>query len=464
MPTFSRLTDPMFGSPAVLDIFSDTGTVRRMLDVEAALARAEARCGVIPEAAALVIEQACACEPAQIIDLDALAQAAVSAGNLAIPFVRQLTAAVTQRDAEAGRYVHWGATSQDIIDTALVLQLADALQEVDAGLLALGDACAALTIAHRATPMVARTWLQHALPTTFGLKAAGWLDALRRDLARLDLARTHVRALQFGGAAGTLASLGDDAPAVAAQLAQALQLDLPALPWHAHRDRMVEVAATLGMLTGTLGKMARDISLLMQTEVAEVAEPSGPGRGGSSTMPHKRNPVGCAAVLTAAVRVPPLVATMLAGMTQEHERALGGWQAEWDTLPQIVTLAAGALRQMGDVVAGLQVDAARMRQNLDITHGLILGEAAMLELGRRIGRLPAHHLVEQASRRAVADGTTLRDALARTLADDPSHQGLLDDAALDRLSDPAQYAGQSTSFADAAVDAWRQAREQRNHA
>lgn len=464
MPTLSRLIDPMFGSPTVLDIFSDAGTVRRMLDVEAALARAEACCGVIPEAAAQVIEQVCAMTPAQVIDFDVLAQAAVAAGNLAIPFVKQLTAAVTQRDADAGRYVHWGATSQDIIDSALVLQLVDALHEIDAGLLALGDACAAQAVAHRATPMVARTWLQHALPTTFGLKAAGWLDALRRDLARLDLARTHVAALQFGGAAGTLASLGDDAPAVAAQLAQALRLDLPTLPWHAHRDRMVEVATTLGMLTGTLGKMARDISLLMQTEVAEVAEPSGPGRGGSSTMPHKRNPVGCAAVLTAAVRVPPLVATMLAGMTQEHERALGGWQAEWDTLPQIVTLAAGALRQMGDVVAGLQVDAARMRSNLDITHGLILGEAAMLELGRRIGRLPAHHVVEQASRRAVDEHTTLRDALARTLADDPSHQGLLDDATLDRLSDPAQYAGQSTSFADAAVDAWRQMREPRHHA
>lgn len=453
MPTFSRLTDPMFGSPAVLEVFSDAGTVRRMLDTEAALALAEAQCGVIPDRAAQVIAEVCA--HTGVIDFDALAQAAVAAGNLAIPFVKQLTAAVTQRDAEAGRYVHWGATSQDIIDTALVLQLADALRPIDADLLRLGNACAALAETHRATPMVARTWLQHALPATFGLKAGGWLDALRRDLERLDLTRAHARSLQFGGAAGTLASLGDDAPAVAAHFAQALQLDLPVLPWHAHRDRMVEVATTLGMLTGTLGKMARDISLLMQTEVAEVAEPGGPGRGGSSTMPHKRNPVGCAAVLTAAVRVPPLVSTMLAGMTQEHERALGGWQAEWDTLPQIVALAASALRQMGDVVAGLQVDAARMRANLDITHGLILGEAAMLELGRRIGRLPAHHLVEHASRRAVAEGTTLRDALARTLADDPAHAGLLDDATLDRLSDPARYAGQATNFADAAVSAWR---------
>ncbi|BDB28288.1 3-carboxy-cis,cis-muconate cycloisomerase [Cupriavidus sp. TA19] len=455
MPTVTRLTDFMFGSPAVLDIFSDAGTVQRMLAVEAALARAEAQCGVIPAAAATVITEVCSDIGA--IDRDALAQAAVAAGNLAIPFVRQLTAAVAARDADAARFVHWGATSQDIIDTALVLQLGDALRALDADLVRLGDASAALASMHRATPMVARTWLQHALPTTFGCKAAGWLDALRRDLPRLDAARAQARTLQFGGAAGTLASLGDAAPGVAAALARELGLAAPVLPWHAHRDRMVEVATTLGMLTGTLGKMARDISLLMQTEVAEVAEPTGPGRGGSSTMPHKRNPVGCAAVLTASVRVPPLVATMLSGMVQEHERALGGWQAEWDTLPQIVTLAAGALRQMGEVVAGLQVDAARMRANLDLTHGLILGEAAMLELGGRIGRLQAHHVVERASRRAVADGTSLCDALARTLQEEPAHAGLLDDATLDRLANPANYAGQSAAFADAAVQAWKSA-------
>ncbi|MBP0619813.1 3-carboxy-cis,cis-muconate cycloisomerase [Cupriavidus consociatus] len=455
MPTVTRLTDPMFGSPAVLDIFSDPGTVQRMLAVEAALARAEAQCGVIPAAAARVITEVC--RDVGAIDRDALAQAAVAAGNFAIPFVRQLTAAVAARDADAARFVHWGATSQDIIDTALVLQLGDALRVLDTGLIRLGEACAALATAHRATPMVARTWLQHALPTTFGCKAAGWLDALRRDLVRLDAARAQAHALQFGGAAGTLASLGDAAPNVAAALARELGLAVPVLPWHAHRDRVVEVATTLGMLTGTLGKMARDISLLMQTEVAEVAEPAGPGRGGSSTMPHKRNPVGCAAVLTASVRVPPLVATMLSGMVQEHERALGGWQAEWDTLPQIVTLAAGALRQMGEVVAGLQVDAARMRANLDLTHGLILGEAAMLELGGRIGRLQAHHVVERASRRAVADGTSLRDALARTLQEEPAHAGLLDDAMLDRLANPANYAGQSAAFADAAVQAWQSA-------
>lgn len=450
----------MSGTPATLEIFSDRGMVQRMLAVEAALARAEARCGVIPAAAASVITEVCA-DPG-VIDLATLAQHAVAAGNLAIPFVRQLTATVAARDADAARFVHWGATSQDILDTALVLQLGDALPALQADLLALGHACAALAHDHRDTPMVARTWLQHALPTTFGLKAAGWLDALRRDLARLDAAQRHAGALQFGGAAGTLASLGASAPAVARELAAELRLDLPALPWHAQRDRLVEVATSLGMLTGTLGKIARDLSLMMQTEVAEAAEPSGPGRGGSSTMPHKRNPVGCAAVLSAAVRMPQLVATMLAGMVQEHERALGGWQAEWDTLPQIVTLAAGALRQMGEVAAGLQVDAARMRANLDLTHGLILGEAAMLELGSRIGRLEAHHVVEQASRRALAQGTTLREALAQTLGDNPAHAGLLDDTALDRLADPANYAGQSATFADAAVLAWHAALAQRD--
>ncbi|WP_116359190.1 3-carboxy-cis,cis-muconate cycloisomerase [Cupriavidus taiwanensis] len=460
MPGSSRLTDPMSGTPATLEIFSDSGMVQRMLAVEAALARAEARCGVIPAAAASVITEVCA-DPA-VIDLATLAQHAVAAGNLAIPFVRQLTAAVAARDADAARFVHWGATSQDILDTALVLQLGDALPALQADLLALGHACAALAQDHRDTPMVARTWLQHALPTTFGLKAAGWLDALRRDLARLDAAQRHAGALQFGGAAGTLASLGASAPAVARELAAELRLDLPALPWHAQRDRLVEVATSLGMLTGTLGKIARDLSLMMQTEVAEAAEPSGPGRGGSSTMPHKRNPVGCAAVLSAAVRMPQLVATMLAGMVQEHERALGGWQAEWDTLPQIVTLAAGALRQMVEVAAGLQVDTARMRANLDLTHGLILGEAAMLELGSRIGRLEAHHVVEQASRRAVSNQSTLREALAQTLGDNPAHAGLLDDAALDRLADPANYAGQSATFADAAVLAWHAALAQRD--
>ncbi|WP_454726551.1 MULTISPECIES: 3-carboxy-cis,cis-muconate cycloisomerase [Cupriavidus] len=451
MPTSSRLTDAMFGSAAVLDAFSDAGTVQGMLDFEAALACAEARCGVIPRAAAEVIAAACNAEE---IDPDTLAADAVAGGNLAIPLVRQLTARVAARDEQAARYVHWGATSQDAIDTGMVLQLRRALRAIDADLDALGEACAALAQRHRDTPMVGRTWLQHALPTTFGLKAAGWLDAVQRNLQRLDAARAQAAVMQFGGAAGTLASLGAAAPAVAAEVGRELDLAVPAMPWHAHRDRLGEVAATLGVLTGTLGKMARDISLMMQTEVAEAAEPAGPGRGGSSTMPHKRNPVGCAAVLAAAVRVPPLVAAMLAGMVQEHERALGGWQAEWDTLPQIAALSAGALRQMHEVVSGLQVDAPRMRANLDLTRGLILAEAAMLEIGGRIGRLQAHHLVEGACRRAVAEGVTLRQALGAVLAEDAAHAGLMDAATLDRVCDPANYAGQAGAFVDAALAAW----------
>ena len=435
------LTGPMSASADMLPLFSDQAAVQRMLDFEAALARAEAANGVIPAAAVAPIA---ACCQAARLDLPALAQAAAAAGNLAIPLVRQLTAAVLREDAEAGKYVHWGATSQDAIDTGLVLQLRDALDLLDADLAALADALASLARAHRDTTMVGRTWMQHALPTSLGLKAAGCLDAVLRHQQRLQEVRKRALVLQFGGAAGTLASLGDKGLPVAATLAHALGLALPDLPWHTQRDRVAEVATVLGLLTGTLGKMARDISLLMQTDVGEVAEPAAAGRGGSSTMPHKRNPVGCAIALTAAMRVPALVSTMLSGMVQEHERALGGWQAEWDTLPDIVLLCSGALRQMRDVAAGLQVDAARMRANLELTQGLIMGEAVMLALGPAIGRMAAHKLVEQASAQAAASGRHLRDVLG---SDVEVGRHLSSDA-LDRLFDPAAYLGGAGAFVD----------------
>jgi 3-carboxy-cis,cis-muconate cycloisomerase len=431
----------MSASSDMLPVFSDQAAVQRMLDFEAALARAEAAHGLIPAA---VVAPIAACCKAASLDLPALAQAAAAAGNLAIPLVKQLTAAVLREDAEAGKYVHWGATSQDAIDTGLVLQLRDALDLIDADLVALADGLAGLARTHRDTTMVGRTWMQHALPTSLGLKAAGSLDAVLRHRQRLKEVRGRALALQFGGAAGTLASLGDKGLAVAATLAQELGLSLPDLPWHTQRDRVAEVATVLGLLTGTLGKLARDISLLMQTDVAEVAEPSAPGRGGSSTMPHKRNPVGCAAALTAAMRVPALVSTMLSGMVQEHERALGGWQAEWDTLPDIVLLTSGALRQMRDVTAGLQVDAARMRANLDLTHGLIMGEAVMLALGATIGRMAAHKLVEQASQQAAASGRHLREVLGS----DAAVGRHLSADALDKLFDPANYRGEAGAFVD----------------
>lgn len=455
MSSFS-LTGGMFSTDAMQQVFSDAVRIQRMLDFEAALARAEARAGVIPEAA---VGPIVACCRAGMIDLPALAQAAGHAGNLAIPLVKQLTVQVEKRDREASKYVHWGATSQDAIDTGMVLQLRDALGLIEQDLARLADALARLAEQHRDAPMTGRTWMQHALPLTFGLKAAGWLDAVLRHGERLRAMQEQIAVLQFGGAAGTLASLGCKGMQVAEALAQELGLALPDVPWHAQRDRMAEVAAVLGMLTGTLGKIARDIALQMQTEVAEVAEPTAAGRGGSSTMPHKRNPVGCAATLAIAVRMPGLVSTMLGAMVQEQERALGGWQAEWDTLPEIVQLTAGALRQMTYVASGLTVDAARMQANLQLTRGLIMAEAVTLALGAKLGRMRAHELVEQAARAAAGSRRQLRDVLAaeKQVTDHLSAQEL------DRLLDPAGYTGEAGAMVDRVLQRYRQHRNERGN-
>lgn len=435
------LTASLFSTPDMRELLSARACVQRMLDFEAGLARAQARTGVIPAACAPAIEAAC---HADRIDLDQLGQAAAQAGNLAIPLVRQLTAAVAASDHEAARFVHWGATSQDAIDTGLVLQLRDALDVIDADLAGLASALARLALRYRDTAMTGRTWMQHALPVTFGLKVAGWLDGVRRHQDRFAALRSRLLVLQFGGAAGTLASLGENGLQVAQALAEELDLALPAMPWHGQRDRIAEAATVLGMLTGSLGKIARDISLLAQTEVAEVAEPAAEGKGGSSTMPHKQNPVGCAAVLAAAARVPALVSAMLSGMVQEHERALGGWQAEWDCLPEIMMLAAGALRQTRTLAEGLQVNEARMRANLDMTGGLIMAEAVTLALGAELGRLQAHQLVEAACRRAVSENRPLRELLR----EDAKVAALLSPEHIDRLLEPASYLGQAGAFTD----------------
>ncbi|MGN6232468.1 MAG: 3-carboxy-cis,cis-muconate cycloisomerase [Trinickia sp.] len=446
-----RLNDRLTSTDAMLAVFAPTSMVQRMLDVEAALARALAAAGVIPADAVAPIEAACR---ADRLDAEALTAAAASAGNLAIPLVKQLTARVAEHAADAAKYVHWGATSQDIIDSGMVLQLRDALDQIAAGVDALCDVLARQAEAYRDTPMIGRTWLQQALPITLGLKFAQWLDALERHRTRIAQLRTRALALQFGGAAGTLASLGDAAPAVARALASDLSLPLPSVPWHTQRDRVTEAATVLGLLTGTLGKIARDVSLQMQTEVGELAEPSASGKGGSSTMPHKRNPVGCAAALTAAARVPGLVATMLSAMVQEHERALGGWQAEWETLPDIARLCAGALANITEIAAGLDVDTTRLAENLGMTRGLILGEAVMLALGASIGRLRAHELVEHAAREAVASGRALREVLG----DDPDVTRVLSNEQLDGLFDPARYSGQARQFVDAVLEGYRAAR------
>lgn len=440
----ARLTGLLCGTQPMNDIWSPRATLQRMLDVEAALARASAAHQVIPQRAVAAIEAAC---QADQLDAEALAHDAALGGNLAIPLVKQLTARIKAADVEASKYVHWGATSQDIIDTATVLQLRDTFDLLDQHLHTTCAVLATLARTHRATPMIGRTWLQQALPITLGLKFAQWLDALLRHRERLAALRERVLVLQFGGAACTLASLRDAAPAVTDALGRELALTVPTLPWHTQRDRMAETAAYFGMLIGTLGKIARDISLQMQTEIGELAEPTAAGKGGSSTMPHKRNPVGCAAVLTAATRAPGLVATVLAGMVQEHERALGGWQAEWDALPDLARLAGGAIANIEQIVSGIDVNAARLAANLDVTHGLILGESVMLALGDSIGRLDAHHLVERASKAAIQSGQTLYDVLAA----DAAVTEHLSAEQLKHLLDPAQYVGQAHAYVDAVL-------------
>ena len=437
----TRLLDPLFRTDAMCEIFSDRGHLQGMLDFEAALARAEARLGVIPKVAAPAIAAQCR---AELFDLAALGRNAASAGNTAIPMVKALTALVGRKNKRAADYVHWGATSQDAMDTGLVLQLRAAIGLLEADLARLANALARLAKKHKRTPMAGRTWMQQALPVTFGLKAAGALSAVQRHRMRLRELQARVLVIQFGGAAGTLSSIGERGPAVARALAAELKLGDPGLSWHAQRDRVAEVATTLGLLVGTLGKIAQDVSLMMQTEIGEAFEPAAPGRGGSSTMPHKRNPVACAVVLAAATRVPGLVSVMLAAMVQEHERGLGGWQAEWETLPDICMLTAGALEQTAHLMEGLQVDAGRMRHNLEATHGLIMAEAVSAALAPKLGRAVAHALIEGACRRAVDKKESLRDILMR----DAEVGKLLSSADLKRLCDPTNYLGAAEQLVD----------------
>jgi 3-carboxy-cis,cis-muconate cycloisomerase len=445
----SSLTDGLFSSEGMQRLFSDRNTIQRLLDVEAALARALALEDVIPKSAVAAIVGAC---KADLIDADTLAKSVSSAGNLAIPLLKQLTAVVARTDAEAARYVHWGATSQDVIDSGRVLQLRDAIDLITTDLAELADTLASLAYQHRATIMMGRTWMQHAQPTTLGLKIAGWLDAIMRHQDRLQELRTRVCVLQFGGATGTLASLGHSGLTVATALAKDLSLALPAVPWHTHRDRMGEIATTFGLLTGTLGKIARDIALHAQTEIAELAEPLAQGRGGSSTMPHKRNPVACAAVLACAIRVPALVSTMLTAMVQEQERALGGWQAEWDTLPEIASLTSAALNQLREVMSGLAVDAARMRSNIEITQGLVMAEAVSLALAQHVGRAVAHELIEAACHQAVESGRSLLDVLKS----DTRMPQEFSSSRIEALFDPAHYLGEAPALIERVLAHHRQ--------
>jgi 3-carboxy-cis,cis-muconate cycloisomerase len=439
--SLSPLLAPLFSSAAMRTVCDDAAYLQHMLDFEAALARAEAAVGVIPASAAAPIANAC---KAGTFELSALAEAATRSGNLAIPLVKALTAAVGKADADAARYVHWGATSQDVIDTATMLALRAAIDALLPDLDRAIAGFAKLATQHRGTAMVARTWLQHALPMPFGLKLAEYAAALHRSRMRLKRLRSEGLALQFGGAAGTLAALGDKGLTVAEKLAAELKLPLPDAPWHTHRDRIAEAASVFAILTGSCGKIARDVSLLMQTDVAEAFEPSGEGRGGSSTMPHKRNPVSAATALAAATMAPNLAATIFAAQVQDHERSAGPWHAEWPTLPTLQLVTSGALAAIVDLAEGLEVDAARMRVNLDATHGLIMAEAVTFALAETIGKSDAHHLVEAASKKAVAGRQHLRDALMG----DPKVAAHLGADKLAKLFEPMAYQGVSQALID----------------
>src|SRR6059058_2944042 len=437
--SLSPLLAPMLSSGAMRVVCDDLACLQHMLDFEAALARAEAATGVIPETAVSPIARAC---KASSFDLAALADAATRAGNLAIPLVKALTAEVAGTDADAARYVHWGATSQDVIDTATMLTLRAAIDALLPDLDRAIAGFAKLAHQHRNTAVVARTWLQHALPMPFGLKLAEYAAALHRSRRRLQRLRSEGLALQFGGAAGTMAALGDKGLLVAARLAQELRLPLPDAPWHTQRDRIAEAASVFAIIAGTCGKIARDIQLMMQTDVAEAFEPSGEGRGGSSTMPHKRNPVAAATALAAATMAPNLAATIFAAQVQDHERSAGPWQAEWPTLPNLLLVTSGALAAIVDIAEGLQVDVARMRANLEATGGLIMAEAVAMALAEKIGKNEAHHLVEAASKKAVTEKKSLGDVLTK----DPKVTAHLSADKLAKLFEPMAYQGASQAL------------------
>ena len=436
-----RLLDDLFRSQAVERVLADDSLLLRMLEVEAALAHAEAECGLIPRQAAHQIELCCVLAS---LDRHALAQGAKTSGNIAIPFVRQLTRAVEAKDAEAAKFVHWGATSQDILDTAIVLQTREALSPIVVDVQRAKAALVDLTVRHRNTIMPGRTWMQHALPITFGFKTANWLSALQRSSLNARQALSSISVLQFGGAAGTLAALGEDGPRVAEKMAARLGLAVPSTPWHNDRQRIAEVATSLGILCGTLGKIARDISLMAQTEVGELSEPNGKGRGGSSTMPQKQNPVFCAAILSNVTRMPGLVSTVLAAMVQEHERGLGGWHAEWETVPEILSLAGGAAAQTAELLSGLEVHTDRMRENVNLSNGLIFSEAVSTTLGKKIGKSASHSLVEAASKQVRADGKHLSEVLKHS-SEVSKH---LSANEIDDLFDPQKYLGSTQTFID----------------
>ncbi len=428
----------LFGADAMRAVFSERGQVQKWLDVEAALARVQGRLGIIPEEAAAEIS---ARADADLIDMDLMREEVDRVGYAIMPLVHRLAALC---EGNAGRYVHWGTTTQDIKDTGVVLQIRDALALVEADLLAVREGLARLAREYRDTPMAGRSHLQHALPVTFGYKAAVWLAPVERHLERLDQLRPRVLTGQFAGAAGTLASLHGRGLEVADALMEELGLARPAIAWHTARDTIAETMAFLALVTGSLAKIATDVVLLTATETGEVFEPFAPGRGGSSTMPQKRNPVSSELILACAKQVQSRTALVMDAMAADLERSTGPWHVEWAALPEAFVLASGALAQARFLVEGLRVDPEAMRANMDMTRGLIVSEAVMMGLAPALGRQAAHDLVYEACRIATDE----RRALLDVLLDMPEVTAKLDRDALAQLCEPGNYVGEAPEMVD----------------
>jgi 3-carboxy-cis,cis-muconate cycloisomerase len=429
-----------FGTPAMRAVFSDHALIQRYIDAEVALAKAEARVGVIPAEAAEVIARESRIDR---IDFDHMRAETDIVGYPILPLVHQLV----QMCGDAGRYVHWGATTQDIMDTAVALQICDALDIIDADIRELRSILADLAVKHRDTPMAGRTHLQQALPVTFGYKVAIWLAMFDRHQQRLAELRPRVALVEFAGAAGTLASLGTKGFEVQEAMADELGLGVPATTWHVARDGFAEAVNLLALVTGSLGKIALDIMIMASTEFAEVAEPFVKGRGASSTMPQKRNPISSELMLAASKAVRQHAGLMVDAMVQDFERATGPWHAEWIAIPESFILTAGALHQAKFALGGLVVNTAQMKHNLGLTKGLIVAEAVMMSMAPHIGRQQAHDIVYDACRAVNEQGGTLADALAAL----PAVTEHFDRAAIDRMTDPANYLGLAPDMVDRAV-------------
>lgn len=438
----------IFSTDAMRRIWSDENRIQKYLDIEAALARVQAQLGIIPAEAATEIAK-----HGDVLQYDVgkLKNRTEAIGYPVLPVVEQLVKLCANG---LGEWAHWGATTQDITDTAAVLQIRESLDLVADDLASICGSLRSLAEKYRDTPVAGRSNLQQAIPTTFGFKMAVLLAAFERHRARLAEIRPRVLVGEFGGAVGTLASLGRRGLEVQAALMQELKLGQPAIAWHTARDTFAEVGCFLGLLTGTLGKVATDVKLMMQTEVGEVSEPFAHGRGSSSTMPQKRNPISCNFILACTAVVRQQVAALLEAVVEDHERSTGPWEIEWIALPEIFLLSAGALAQARHILPGLYVDEKRMRENLDITKGLILSEAVMMGLAPHIGRQRAHDLVYDICRKVAETGTPLIDLLS----EDKEISQHLDRAALERLTDPANYLGLAGVMVDRVLEAQKQNR------